>query len=438
MTGMLTLDAIRNCLEGVVPSTIATCDRDGVPNASLLSQVHYVDANHVALTYQFFNKTRRNILENPYAAVQVADPVTTAEYELTLRYLHTETSGPLFESMKAKLAGIASHAGMQDVFVLRGADVYKVLGIEAVAGAAPPPAARPSLLPEVRRTCERLAACGDLTELVDQTLAALGDRFGIDHAMVLMLDEAGERLYTVASRGYSASGVGFEVGLGDGVIGVAARERVPIRICHLTSDYSYSRAIGAGAPSAKEIPFPGLDEPHSQMAVPIVTGPRLIGVLFAESPQDMRFRYEDEDAVATLAAHLAALVPALTRGTTVADGAPDACCPAPVGPPATVRHHAADDSVFIDHDYLIKGVAGAIFRKLVRDHLADGRCEFTNRELRLAPEIRLPEAAENLEARLLLLQRRLADRSDIVRIEKTGRGRFRLQVRRPLLLEEMP
>lgn len=438
MTGMLTIDAIRNCLEGVVPSTIATCDRNGVPNASLLSQVHYVDANHVALTYQFFNKTRRNILENPYAAVQVADPVTMAEYELTLRYLHTETNGPLFESMKAKLAGIASHAGMQDVFVLRGADVYKVLGIEAVAGTAPPPPARPSLLPEVRRTCERLAACGDLTELVDHTLAALGDHFGINHAMVLMLDEAGERLYTVASRGYSASGVGFEVSLGDGVIGVAARERVPIRICHLTSDYSYSRAIGADAPSTKEIPFPGLDEPHSQMAVPIVAGLRLIGVLFAESPQDMRFRYEDEDAVATLAAHLAGQVPALTRGTTAADGGPAIACPVPVGPPAVIRHHAADDSVFIDHDYLIKGVAGAIFRKLVRDHMTDGRCEFTNRELRLAPEIRLPEAAENLEARLLLLQRRLAERSDIVRIEKTGRGRFRLQVKRSLLLEEMP
>jgi len=437
MTGMLTIDAIRNCLEGVVPSTIATCDRHGVPNASLLSQVHYVDASHVALTYQFFNKTRRNILENPYAAVQVVDPVTTAEYELTLRYLHTETSGPLFESMKAKLAGIASHAGMQNVFMLRGADVYKVLGIEAVAGAAPPPPARPSLLPEVRRTCERLAGSGDLTEIIDQTLAALGNSFGIDHAMVLMLDEAGESLYTVASRGYTTSGVGFEVSLGDGVIGVAARERIPIRICHLTSDYSYSRAIGAGTASNKEIPFPGLDEPHSQMAVPIVAGSRLIGVLFTESSQDMRFSYEDEDAVATLAAHLAALIPALTRGSTAADGAPGDTCPAPSGQPAIIRHYAADDSVFIGHDYLIKGVAGAIFRKLVRDHVTDGRCDFTNRELRLAPEIRLPEAAENLEARLLLLQRRLAERSDIVRIEKTGRGRFRLQVQRPLLLEDM-
>lgn len=433
----LTLDALRDSLEGVVPSTIATCDRDGVPNASLLSQVHYVDGGHVALTYQFFNKTRRNILDTPYAMVQVTDPVTTAEHRLLLRYLHTETSGPLFESMKAKLAGIASHAGMQDVFVLRGADIYKVLEIEAVPGTTLPAPPRRSLLPEVRRACERLTGCADLPDLLDQALAQMHERFGIDHALILMLDEAGERLYTVASRGYAASGAGFEVGLGDGVIGVAARERVPIRICHLTSDYTYSRTACGGAPAAKEIPFPGLDAPHSQIAVPILAGDRLLGVLFAESTRDLRFCYEDEDALAILAAHLGGMIPGLAQTAAAAEAPAAARCPMPSGPPAVIRHYAADDSVFIDHDYLIKGVAGAIFRKLVRDHVADGRCEFTNRELRLAPDIRLPEAAENLEARLLLLQRRLADRSDILRIHKTGRGRFRLDVARPLVLEEM-
>ncbi len=38
------------------------------------------------------------------------------------------------------------------------------------------------------------------------------------------------------------------------------------------------------------------------------------------------------------------------------------------GPPVTIRHYAADDSVFVGDDYLIKGVAGAIFWKLLRDY----------------------------------------------------------------------
>ena len=103
-----------------------------------------------------------------------------------------------------------------------------------------------------------------------------------------------------------------------------------------------------------------------------------------------------------------------------------------------MRHYAADDSVFFDDDYLIKGVAGAVLWKLVREHAADGRTEFSNRELRLAPELRLPEVGDNLEARLVLLTRRLIDRQACLRLEKTGRGRFHLNVTRPLQLSFVP
>lgn len=82
-------------------------------------------------------------------------------------------------------------------------------------------------------------------------------------------------------------------------------------------------------------------------------------------------------------------------------------------------------------------MAGAIFWKLARDYVNDQRVEFTNRELRLDPSIRLPDVSDNLEARLVLLQRRLDERAAPLRIEKTGRGRFRLCVGRPLKLVEV-
>mgnify|MGYP006172380141 CR=1 FL=1 len=63
----ITVDAIRGCLEGVIPATVATCSPDGTPNISYVSQVHYVDSAHVALTFQFFNKTHQNVLANPRA-----------------------------------------------------------------------------------------------------------------------------------------------------------------------------------------------------------------------------------------------------------------------------------------------------------------------------------------------------------------------------------
>lgn len=83
---MLKLEQLRNCFEGYIPSTIATCDPDGVPNVSYVSQVHYVDNQHIALTFQFFNKTHRNILENPQATLLIADPYTGAKYQLAVLY----------------------------------------------------------------------------------------------------------------------------------------------------------------------------------------------------------------------------------------------------------------------------------------------------------------------------------------------------------------
>ena len=87
------LDSIRACLEGIVPSLVATCAADGVPNLTYVSHVHYVDRTHVALSFQFFNKTRANILANPRATVFLVDPHTAARYVLHVRYLRTEARG---------------------------------------------------------------------------------------------------------------------------------------------------------------------------------------------------------------------------------------------------------------------------------------------------------------------------------------------------------
>ena len=144
----LTIDSVRECLEGTVPGVIATCSDDGTPNVAYLSQVEYVDGRHVALSFQFFNKTRQNILANASAELLVVHPVSAAMYRIRARYLRTESEGPLFERMKAKLAGIASHTGMAGVFKLRGADVYEVAGDRAVPAHArcrePPPRLEPA------------------------------------------------------------------------------------------------------------------------------------------------------------------------------------------------------------------------------------------------------------------------------------------------------
>lgn len=439
------LDELRPCMEGMVPSIMATVAPDGTPNVAYISQVYHVDARHVALSFQFFNKTRQNLLANPRSTVLLLHPRTGRFYRLHLRYERTETEGPVFESMKAQLAGIASHGGMADVFHLRGADIHAVLEIErlpaeAMPVALPAPPARPNPLMVLRRVSTGLSAARSLDTLLEAALDALEREMGVRHAMVLILDATNQRLYTVASRGYATSGVGSEIALGHGVIGVAARERTPIRINHMTTAQRYNQAMRQGmeGPGSTDIPYPGLPQPRSQLAVPLLSADRVLGVLFVESGQDLRFDFEDEDLLVTLAGQLAAGIDLMHESEEPCGdaAAPDGQAPAaPAAAPLRVRRYRRDDSIFVNNAYLIKGVAGAILWKLLTDHRG-GRSEFTNRELRLDPSLKLPDVSDNLEARLLLLHRRLSEQCPALRLQKTGRGCFRFDALAPVDLAE--
>ena len=114
---------------------IATASADGIPNVTHLSRVHMVDDERVALSNQFFSKTTRNLAENPHACVLVIDPAHLRQYRLMLVYERTERRGPVFERLRRDVDAIAALTGMQDVFKLRSADIYRVVEIEQVLAA---------------------------------------------------------------------------------------------------------------------------------------------------------------------------------------------------------------------------------------------------------------------------------------------------------------
>jgi len=118
---------IKPAMQGVIPSHVATCSLDGTPNMTTVSQVYYVDPDHVALSYQFFSKTIKNIRENPRALVWVLNPETFESWDLEIEYDHSETSGPVFDAMDMQIEAIASMTGMKGIFKLRAADIYRVI-----------------------------------------------------------------------------------------------------------------------------------------------------------------------------------------------------------------------------------------------------------------------------------------------------------------------
>jgi adenylate cyclase len=442
------LDAIADCFEGVIPSPLVTCSKGGIPNVTYLSIVHRIDEQRVALSVQFFNKTRRNVLENPRAQLLLVAPGTLAQYRLDVEFERTDTSGPTFDYVRLRLEAVASQAGMTDVFVLRGVDIYRVLDCVPLAADAVP---EPPIVDEVERLSEftgSLLGCRDLESLLATALEQLAYVYGCEHAFVMARNEPGTGLYTIASRGFPASGIGSEVAIGEGLIGKAAERRLTMRSTNLVRERLMSRAIrdevtraGDQGRLSREIPLPGLPGAQSQLVVPLVAHGDLVGVLSLQSETAGRFLLRDERALEVAGRHLAASMAMFgfkSRAPVAASGPPTAPRVSAGGVVSTVKYYQSDDSVFIDECYLVKGCPGRILWKLLKAYLDEGRSEFTNKELRLDQKLGFPEMADNLEARLILLRRRLEERCAFIALSRTGRGRLQLTVGRPLRLEPLP
>ena len=119
-------------LEGMFPSWITTSSYGGEPNTTVISQIWFVSETEVALSFQFFNKTKKNISQNPYAFATIVNPASFDMYNLELEYNRTENEGDLFDEMDMKLEAIASMSGMSGIFELKGADIYNVLSINKI------------------------------------------------------------------------------------------------------------------------------------------------------------------------------------------------------------------------------------------------------------------------------------------------------------------
>lgn len=449
MSEPLTLRDLRRCFDGRVPAVIATASADGTPNITYLTSVHAVDHERIALSNQFLSKTARNLAENPRASLLLLDPVSYDEYRLSIRYERTERRGPVFERLRDDVDRSAAISGMQDVFRLRSADIYRVESIDHVhvgVGDDESPPRRRAELAAVAELAGRLARCADLDAVMNATVRGLDELLGYRHSAVLLLDEAGTALYTIASNGFDTQGIGAEVRVGEGVVGAAARTCTPVRVGDLGQMRKYARTVRRSFEASGhvgpgfDIAMPELVDVSSRLAVPAQARGELVGVLLVESPVPVAFDEEDEAALTTIATLVANAVlveragdDALERRGAPTPRAGDASRP---GAGAThVRWFAVDGSVFIDGDYLIRGVAGRLFWSLVNQHERDGRVDFTNKELRLDPSLELPGFRDNLDTRLLLLQRRLDEREAPVRLVKTGRGRWRLDVHTVLRLD---
>ena len=464
---MIRLESLASCFQGLIPATLFTCSREGIPNVAFLSHVDYVDPEHVALSFQFFNKSKANISENPNALVRLMDPDTSQGWALRLRYVRSETSGPVFERMALRIEAIASYSGLKGIFKLLAADISRVVSVEMVEDETPRAAAGASggrtqtadpvfTVQALQDLADRIHRADSLEHLLDSILEGIEEIFGFNHSMILVPGAEEGVLVTIASRGYAETGVGSEVRIGEGIGGMVAEARKPIRISGLIRQMLYAYAVHKRAseqglcPAERRIALPGLAAPDSQLGVPLLNRGELIGVLCIESEMPYRFHEDDKRSIELLGSYLAIAIHSMLlqeRSDSLGDAtaAPPPHAREHTVPPGRgqrrqreVAYYSTDECILIDGEYLIRSLPAKILWKLLQAKQAEGRVEFTNRELRLDKSLNLPEWKDNLESRLLLLRRRLEQKCPDLRLVPKARGRFVLEFGSDVVLVNKP
>ena len=153
----------------------------------------------------------------------------------------------------------------------------------------------------------------DLEIILSKMLSSLDKTFEFKHSMVLLVNDTGETLKVAASHGYNESGIGAEVKTGEGIIGVVAKRKKLMRMGNIGTQMAYMKTVktqfaAAGKELKDNIKLPGLSNLQSQVAIPLLSENRLVGVLAVESEKQNVFDSRDELIITILANQAASAI----------------------------------------------------------------------------------------------------------------------------------
>ena len=160
----------------------------------------------------------------------------------------------------------------------------------------------PDELRVLLQASSRINASLDPDRVLEATLAAMDELFGFRHSLILLPEADGRSLRVAADRGYPRHAVDARVPVGVGVIGVAAQRRKIVRVGNLSRHRAYAAAVRRETAQSAELPeipaLPGLPDVETQIAIPLLVGAELVGVVAVESARAENFTERDEHLVA--------------------------------------------------------------------------------------------------------------------------------------------
>ena len=159
----------------------------------------------------------------------------------------------------------------------------------------------------IEKVASQISKTLNLDAIAKTMLISMEEYFDFKHSMILLLDNSQSALKVIATHGYKEEGIGAEVKIGVGVIGMVAKKKKLMRMANLGAQKQYMQAIKQQIqPSedtvvAEEISLPGLKNAESQVAIPMLMEDELIGVFSVESDQVNIFDKSDELIIKILA-----------------------------------------------------------------------------------------------------------------------------------------
>lgn len=155
----------------------------------------------------------------------------------------------------------------------------------------------------IRTVTLELNAISSLPDKLNNILKILHNQFNIEYCLMVLPEKASKKLVVKASYGYNRSH-DETADVNAGIISLAAINKKPINITGLRRKKQYMRAASAGLLGNDQC-SPGLEDPESQIAIPLTANDELVAVLLAESYNGSVFSRDDESFLITLSQSIA-------------------------------------------------------------------------------------------------------------------------------------
>lgn len=204
-------------LMGVVPATLITCSKEGIPNITNIARVWYVDAHHVAIANHMLKKSVYNLNENPIAFIRTMDTTTFSTWELEVRYIGSKNDGGIFENMKKQYEVLQMMMESAVPITVHSAELFTVLSAKICT--------------------EESSHLQVKAELYHLLLEELENKLGWKHSAVWSIEDDSKEFEISAIRGLDEEAAGKFL---QKVVHWSFEQEKPVRIFNIRSQYQYA------------------------------------------------------------------------------------------------------------------------------------------------------------------------------------------------------